>query len=217
MDFISAPGCGRMRRPAMKSEQTPSSTPPTPQQLNELNDALVSATELEQIYAALAHHPRVQATPGSAEVFESCRQQLNQDIAVLDEHLESLRVLGRSAPLATEGESEGPAASPRLASFPDVEPADPDKSVFETVRRAFHVEDFLRQQLEFSLASAQASGHRKLELELKMIVLSVAQRCRLLDERYGFARSNSAFVQGIRKQTTRFLSRLQGEERRDID
>ena len=50
-----------------------------------------------------------------------------------------------------------------------------------------------------------------------MIVLSVAQRCRLLDERYSFARSNSAFVQGLRKQTTRFLSLLQGEERQDID
>jgi hypothetical protein len=192
----------------------PPSTPPTPQQVTELNDALVTATELEQIYAALARHPRVQATPGSAEVFESCREQLGQDIAVLDEHLESMKLLARSAPATSEGDGETP---PHLASFPDVEPAAPDQSVFDTVRRAFYVEDFLRQQLEFSLASARASGHRKLELQLKMIVLSVAQRCRLLEERYSFARSKNAFVQGLRKQTTRFLSRLQGEERRDID
>ena len=157
------------------------------------------------------------ATPGSGEVFESCREQLHEDIALLDEHLENLRGLARSAPVTPEGEGNTAALPAPLASFPDVEPAEPDKSVFETVRRAFAVEDFLRQQLEFSLASARSSGHRKLELQLKMVVLSVAQRCRLLDERYGFARSNSAFVQGLRKQTTRFLSRLQGEERRDID
>jgi hypothetical protein len=201
----------------MKFDPTPPSTPPTPQQLTELNDALVTATELEQIYAALARHPRVQATPGSAEVFESCREQLSQDIAILDEHLENLRVLARSAPRTPEGEGDAAPHPPQMASFPDVEPAGPGQSVLETVRRAFHVEDFLRQQLEFSLASAQTSGHRKLELQLKMIVLSVAQRCRLLDERYSFARSNSAFVQGLRKQTTRFISLIQGEERRDID
>jgi len=199
----------------MKFDKPIPSTPPTPQQLTELNDALITATELEQIYAALARHPRVQTTPGSAEIFVSCREQLDQDIAVLEEHLESMRLLSRAAPLAAE--TDGVPSSPRLTSFPDVEPAEPDKSVFETVRRAFHVEDFLRQQLEFSLASAQTSGHRKLELQLKMIVLSVAQRCRLLDERYGFARSKSVLVQGLRKQTTRFLSRLQGEKRRDID
>jgi hypothetical protein len=203
------------RVPRMNPDDSSPPAAPTLQQLTELNDALVSATELEQIYAALTRHPRVQATPGSAEVFESCREQLGQDIAVLDEHLEVLRVLARSAPLAPGGEGESAAA--RLASLPDVEPAEPGGSVLATVRRAFHLEDFLRQQLEFSLASAQASGHRKLELQLKMVVLSVAQRCRLLDERYSFARSKSVLVQGFRKQTTRILSLLQGEERRDID
>lgn len=201
--------------PRMIPDDSSPPAAPTLQQLAELNDALVTATELEQIYAALARHPRVQATPGSAEIFESCRQQLDQDIAVLDEHLENLRVLARSAPLAPEGENES--AVERLVSLPDVEPAEPGGSVLATVRRAFHQEDFLRQQLEFSLASARTSGHRKLELQLKMVVLSVAQRCRLLDERYGFARSKSVLVQGFRKQTTRILSLLQGQERRDID
>jgi hypothetical protein len=195
----------------------PSSPPtvPTLQQLTELNDALVSATELEQIYAALALHPLVRATAGSTEVFESCREQLSQDIAVLDEHLEVLRVLSRSAPPVAGGAEESAPAG--LVSLPDVEPAEPGQSVFATVSRAFRLEDFLRQQLEFSLASARTSGHRKLELQLKMIVLSVAQRCRLLDERYSFARSKSVFVQGLRKQTTRFLSRIQGAVRHDID
>ena len=109
----------------MKFDPTPPTTPPTPQQLTELNDALVTATELEQVYAALARHPRVLATPGSGEVFESCREQLSQDIAVLDEHLENLRVLARSAPRSPEGEGDASAPAARLASFPDVEPAGP--------------------------------------------------------------------------------------------
>jgi hypothetical protein len=204
----------------MKFDSLSPPTPPTPQQLIELNDVLFSAMELQRLYAALARHPRVLITPGSVEIFESCREQLGQDAAVLTTELESLHLLGQSAPLAEAGEgtsADGTVRSPQLAALSDIEPADSQKSVFDTVKKAFRHEDFLREQLNFSLTSAQERGHRKLEMQLKMILLSANQRCRLLEDRYGFARSKSVFVQGLRKQTTRFLSRLQGEERRDID
>jgi hypothetical protein len=204
----------------MKFDSSSMPTPPTPQQLTELNDVLVSATELQQIYAGLAQHPRVQKTPGSSEIFESCREQVGQDMAVLEEQLESLQALARFAPAELESDNPMPSlegmAAARL-SFPDVQRTDPQKSVFETVRKGFHVEDFMRQQLVISLHSAQQRQHLKLELQLKMIILSAEQRCRLLDERYGFARSKSLLFQGLRKQTTRFLSKLQGEQRHDID
>jgi hypothetical protein len=206
----------------MKFDSSSMPTPPTPQQLTELNDVLVSATELQQIYAGLAQHPRVVKTPGSSEIFESCLEQVGQDIAVLEEQLESLQALARLAPAEVEQESEnalpgaGGIAAARL-SFPDVQRTDPQNSVFVTVRRGFHLEDFMRQQLVISLHSAQQRQHLKLELQLKMILLSAEQRCRLLEERYGFARSKSLLFQGLRKQTTRFLSKLQGEQRHDID
>jgi len=138
---------------------------------------------------------------------------------VLDDQLERLQSLARFAPAEAEREGEGamPASASGRLSFPDVEPADPQKSVFETVRRAFHLEDFWRQQLTFSLHSAQQRQHLKLELQLKMILLSAEQRTRLLEDRYGFARSKSLLFQGLRRQTTRFLSKLQGEQRHDID
>jgi len=199
----------------MKFDSSTTPTPPTPQQLTELNDVLVSATELHQIYAVLAKHPRVVSSPGSVELFAACMEQLNQDLAVLDEQLESLLLLAQAAPADTAAESEEEAQ--RFHSLPDLEPADVEQSVFNTVKRAFHLEDFLRQQLAFSLESAQARRHLKLELQLKMIILSAEQRCRLLEERYGFARSKSVIVQGLRRQTTRFLSRINGETRHDID
>jgi hypothetical protein len=201
----------------MKFDSSSIPTPPTPQQLTELNDALVSATELQRLYAALAQHPRVLRTPGSSEIFESCREQVGQDLAVLDEQLERLQALARFAPAEAEREGALPDSAAGRLSFPDVEPADLQKSVFETVRKAFHLEDFWRQQLTFSLHSAQERQHLKLELQLKMILLSAEQRGRLLDERYGFARSKSLLFQGLRRQTTRFLSKLQGEQRHDID
>jgi predicted RNase H-like nuclease len=140
-------------------------------------------------------------------------------VAVLGAELENLHLLGQSAPLAETADSASDDETPsaRLAAFSDIEPADTQKSVFDAVKKAFRLEDSLRGQLASSLVSAQERGHRKLELQLKMILLSAGQRCRLLEERYGFARSKSVLVQGLRKQTTRFLSRLQGEERRDID
>jgi hypothetical protein len=208
----------------MKFDSSNTPTPPTPQQLTELNDVLVSATELHQLYSTLARHPRVLSSPGSSDLFESCMEQMNQDIAVLDEQLESLQLLARSAPVEAEQEPDerppayaGVETPHRFDAFPDVEPTDVSKSVFETVRKAFHLEDFLRQQLAFSLASAQARRHLKLELQLKMIILSGEQRCRLLEDHYGFARSKSLLFQGLRRQTTRFLSKLSGEKRHDID
>jgi hypothetical protein len=200
----------------MKFDSSPIPTPPTPQQLAELNDVLVTATELQQVYSVLARHPRVVSSPGSAELFTTCLEQLNQDLIVLDEQLESLLLLGHAAP----PEADTPAAAEearRLHSLPDLEPADTQKTVFDTVKKAFHLEDFIRQQLAFSLQSAQARKHLKMELQLKMIILSADQRCRLLEERYGFARSKSVIVQGLRRQTTRFLSRITGETRHDID
>jgi hypothetical protein len=50
-----------------------------------------------------------------------------------------------------------------------------------------------------------------------MIILSSDQRCRLLEDRYGYAKSKSLLFQGLRRQTTRFLSALSGENRTDID
>jgi hypothetical protein len=210
----------------MKFDSSTTPTPPTPQQLTEINDVLVSATELCQIYSTLARHPRVVGSPGASELFESCLDQMNQDMTVLDEQLENLQSLAQSLPAETEQEPDdrvmaraATAAAPprRFQAFPDVEPADIKKTVFETVRKAFLLEDFLRRQLYFSLVSAQSRRHLKLELQLKMIVLSGDQRCRLLEERYGFARSKSVLVQGLRRQTTRFLSKLNGEKREDID
>ena len=209
----------------MKFDTSSIPTPPTPQQLTELNDVLVSATELNQLYASLTRHPRISSTPGSVELFEACREQVSQDMGVLDEQLENLQLLAQSAPAQVEHEvaETAPAyggkqeAPQRFHSFPDVEPADVSDSIFAAVKKAFHLEDFLRQQLAFSLASAQERKHLKLELQLKMIILSAEQRCHLLEERYGFARSKSVLVQGLRRQTTKFLSKISGEERHDID
>jgi hypothetical protein len=208
----------------MKFDTSSIPTPPTPQQLTELNDVLVSATELSQLYINLSRHPRISSTPGSSELFEACREQVTQDMAVLDEQLENLQLLARSAPAQVEHEvSETSPAygddhdAPRFHSFPDVEPSEVSDSIFAAVKKAFHLEDFLRQQLAFSLASAQERKHLKLELQLKMIILSADQRCHLLEERYGFARSKSVLVQGLRRQTTRFLSKINGEKRNDID
>ena len=200
---------------------------PTQQELNELNDLLLSAMELYQTYATLERHPRVAGSIKSVELFTSCREQLHQDISLLDKQLETLVSLSRSSQAESEakGATEGHApaivggadsASPMML-IPDVEPTDMKQSVFEIMRKAFHTEDLFSDQLNASLRSAQARKHLKLELQLKMIILSGEQRCRLLEERYGFARSKSLLFQGLRKQTTRFLSKLQGEQRHDID
>ncbi len=53
---------------------------PTPQQLTELNDLLVTTTELYQIYTTLERHPRVIGSPKSVELFTSCTEQLHQDM-----------------------------------------------------------------------------------------------------------------------------------------
>ena len=91
------------------------------------------------------------------------------------------------------------------------------QSVFEIMRKAFHTEDLFSDQLGASLRSAQNRKHLKLELQLKMIILSADQRCKLLEDRYGYARTKNLLFQGLRRQTTRFLSVLNGEKRTDID
>jgi hypothetical protein len=200
---------------------------PTPQQLTELDDLLLSANELYRIYGTLEVHPRVVGSARSLELFSACRDQLSQDIALLSQQLDLILAIsrGRSQESAAKSPSEtasiahmGGASDPsQYGMIPDLEPGDVSKSVFETVRKAFETEDRFDQQLHTCLASAQSRKHLKLELQLKMIILSAAQRCRLLEDRYGFAKSKSLLFQGLRRQTTRFLSALSGENRPDID
>jgi hypothetical protein len=199
---------------------------PTQQELNELNDLLLSAMELYQTYATLERHPRVVGSVKSVELFTSCREQLHQDISLLDKQLETLVSLSRSANADGEGKTTeghasvavggGDAASPMML-IPDVEPTDMKQSVFEIMRKSFHTEDLFSDQLNASLRSAQARKHLKLELQLKMIILSADQRTKLLEDRYGYARTKNLLFQGLRRQTTRFLSALNGEKRTDID
>src|SRR5271155_3732252 len=200
---------------------------PTQQELTELNDLLLSAMELYQTYATLERHPRVTGSAKSVELFTSCREQLHQDVSLLDKQLETLLSFSRykagqeqeksgeeEAILTQHGGTDSP--SPYLL-IPDVEPTDINKSVFEIMRKCFHTEDFFNEQLHLCLRSAQMRKHLKLELQLKMIILSSDQRCRLLEERYGYARTKNLLFQGLRRQTTRFLSALNGEKRTDID
>jgi hypothetical protein len=201
---------------------------PTQQELTELNDLLLSAMELYRTYATLERHPRVIGSIKSVELFTSCREQLHQDISLLDKQLETLLTLSRSNAGAAEesrasetaavavGGGDADAFHP-LTLIPDVEPTDMQQSVFEIMRKAFHTEDLFSHQLNASLRSAQARKHLKLELQLKMIILSADQRCKLLEDRYGYARTKNILFQGLRRQTTRFLSALNGEKRTDID
>ena len=198
---------------------------PTQQELTELNDLLLSAMELYQTYSTLERHPRVTGSTKSVELFTSCREQLHQDSSLLDKQLETLLTLSRTsvdedAQRSAEGRPAmvhaGGGDDPFLL-IPDVEPTDMKQSVFEIMRKAFHTEDLFSDQLNASLRSAQARKHLKLELQLKMIILSADQRCRLLEDRYGYARTKNLLFQGLRRQTTRFLSALNGEKRTDID
>src|ERR1700679_3497674 len=111
---------------------------PTQQELNELNDLLLSAMELYQTYATLERHPRVAGSVKSVDLFTSCREQLHQDISLLDKQLETLVSLSRSSQADEEGKGENAAvavggaeaASPMML-IPDVEPTDMKQSVFE--------------------------------------------------------------------------------------
>jgi hypothetical protein len=198
---------------------------PTQQELTELNDLLLSAMELYQTYSTLERHPRVIGSSKSVELFTSCREQLHQDISLLDKQLEILLTLSRTTgdDLQTTGDERAALVQADsggdhpLLLIPDVEPTDMKQSVFEIMRRAFHTEDLFSDQLNACLRSAQTRKHLKLELQLKMIILSADQRCRLLEDRYGYARTKNLLFQGLRRQTTRFLSALNGEKRTDID
>ena len=200
---------------------------PTPQQLTELDDLLLSANELFRIYLALERHPRVQASARSVELFSACREQLSQDIVTLAQQLEDILSISRtrtdSAPLPVKTDTTsltefvGMSDTATQGIIPDVEPTDAANSVFETVRKAFRTEDRFDEQLHLCLQAAQKRKQLKLELQLKMIILSAGQRSKLLEDRYGFAKSKSVLFQGLRRQTTRFLSALNGEERPDID
>ncbi len=83
---------------------------PTQQELNELNDLLLSAMELYQAYAGLERHPRVIGAARSVELFTSCREQLHQDISLLDKQLETLVSLSRSS--GGEGGPKAPKIGP---------------------------------------------------------------------------------------------------------
>jgi hypothetical protein len=206
--------CEVLSRP-MKFDSAALPLLPTPQQLTELDDLLLSANELYRIYATLERHPRVQGSPRSMELFTTCREQLYQDILAMTSGSGASRPKSGEAVTALAS-SEEESSSP-YGLIPDVEPADISKSVFETVRKVFQTEDRFDDQLHRCLLSAQTRKHLKLELQLKMIILSAAQRCRLLEDRYGFAKSKTLLFQGLRRQTTRFLSALNGEDRPDID
>ena len=118
---------------------------PTQQELTELNDLLLSAMELYQTYATLERHPRVTGSSKSVELFTSCREQLHQDISLLDKQLEILLTLSR-----TTGEDDAQKAGDERAAvahgggdgphplllIPDVEPTDMKQSVFEIMRKA---------------------------------------------------------------------------------
>jgi len=211
----------------MKFDSTAIPILPTQQELTELNDLLLSTTELYQTYATLERHPRVIGSAKSVELFTSCREQLHQDVSLVDKQLETLLTLSRAkaghdsnqtdddkAIFAHTGGTEGPSSFPLI---PDVEPTDMKQSVFEIMRKAFQIEDLFNDQLNACLRSAQMRKHLKLELQLKMIILSANQRCSLLEDRYGYARTKNLLFQGLRRQTTRFLSALSGENRTDID
>jgi hypothetical protein len=200
---------------------------PTPEQLTELNDLLVSATELYKLYATLERHPRIVGSPKSLELFSAFREQLGQDMSVLDKQIEILMTLSRpqdskgggtndpnQAVFAHIGELD---ASSPFMTIPDVEPTDINKSVFETVKKSFPAENLFSEQLSTCLRSAQQYKHLKLELQIKMIILSSDQRYKLLEDRYGYAKTKNVLFQGLQRQTTRFLSALSGENRMDID
>ncbi len=217
----------RLSSCAMKFDSSALPMLPTPQQLTELDDLLLSANELHRIYSALESHPRVQGSPRSLDLFTTCREQLYQDISLVAQQLEMILSMTRSTS-SSGGSKTVTETAPFTQSgavgvhsshgvLPDLEPSDMSKSVFETVRKAFQTEDRFDHQLHVCLASAQTRKHLKLELQLKMIILSAAQRCSLLEDRYGFAKSKTLLFQGLRRQTTRFLSALNGEERPDID
>jgi len=200
---------------------------PTPQQLTELNDLLASAMELHQVYSALERNPRVTSSPKSLELFTTCREQVHQDISILDEQMEGLMALThpsaqKNAPERYEDEAvfahgDGMETPHPFHFIPDVEPTDLNKSVFEIVRKSFQIETLFTTQLATCLRSTQNRKHLKLELQLKMIILSADQRSKLLEDRYGYAKSKNLLFQGLKRQTTRFLSVLSGENRTDID
>jgi hypothetical protein len=200
---------------------------PTQQQLTELNDLLHNAAELNEIYSTLEHHPRVTGSAKSLELFSTFSEQLRQDMSVLDQQLETLLTLSRpgsqaspAKPVAQEAsfaQIGGTEGTHPFLSIPDVEPMDVNKSVFEIVRKAFQIEDLFNERLNACLRSAQAGKQLKLELQLKMIILSADQRYSLLEDRYAFAKSKNLLFQGLRRQTTRFLSALSGDKRTDLD
>src|SRR5271170_3201169 len=84
---------------------------PTPQQLTELNDLLVSTTELYKLYASLERHPRIMGSPRSLELFSTFSDQLRQDISVLDKQLEILLTLSRPQNTENTGKIDTNAAA----------------------------------------------------------------------------------------------------------
>src|ERR1700727_3116552 len=151
----------------MKFDSTAIPVLPNPQELTELNDLLLSATELYKTYSTLEGHPRVLGSNKSVELFSSCREQLHQDVALLDKQLETLLSLSRyksgqeqekdadsQAILAHQAGTDSP--SPYLL-IPDVEPTDINKSVFEIMRKCFHNEDLLSDQSKAAFGSARGA------------------------------------------------------------
>jgi len=192
---------------------------PTPQQERELENLLAGASELNHLYAALEQHPRVQGSEKSLDLFNNCRDQLQQDFEVIAGQLELIVAMASMAKRSKGKVGSGAASSacPLSGIFPDAQPMAPSPSVAAIMRRVFQAEELFGKQLQTCLVFAQNRKHLRMELQLKMMVLSATQRGRLLEDRYGFARSKTLLFQGLKRQTTRFLSALHGETRTDID
>src|SRR5258708_6037935 len=135
----------------MKFDSSALPSMPTQQELNELGDMLLSATELYRAYATLESHPRITSSTKSLEIFTSCREQLQEVIALIQTQLELLSTFARyKSGVASEDTGEKPAmfahvggteGYPSFLSIPDVEPTDIKNSVFEIMRKCFQTED----------------------------------------------------------------------------
>src|SRR5258708_13690843 len=120
---------------------------PTQQELTELNDLLLSAMELYQTYVTLERHPRVTGSSKSVELFTSCREQLYQDISLLDKQLETLMTLSHAKSgdgddksgeeRATFTQTGGTEEPHPFLLLPDFEPTHIKQSISALVRKSF--------------------------------------------------------------------------------
>lgn len=179
----------------------------------DLNDLMVTLYELIQIYTVLEKHPRVVNVVKSHELFLSCREQVQQDVAILNEQMHAFYTALYQQQDIVEIEAEEPQIHLPWVCLPDMETPDIRKSVYELVKKSFAQENLLGKQLLVCLRGAQLRQDPKMEMQFKMTILSTEQRYKMLESRYGFASGNGGgtLLQGLKRQTTRLLSVLNGE------